>query len=243
MKHLAIAKVNGKFNDDWHLTGLHLTEEHSAKMALVYEDPAETAQLDGGTDASVNGSIEFTPPYPVTLDVTSEFALISEVINLWSRGSAAKKKPRDTASTPPARQQSMIRITAHIEEGDLYGMQFQDASGVIVPSRGRLMIHPLDFKVGEGYCNAQVLTDFVSGGPSRLRVSGHAEDVDALEGYLAGIGFLQRGYGSHQGRFPGPVGSDEAINAPLRHCQVEVIHRDMITEGLGDALELHSIHV
>ena len=140
-------------------------------------------RLDGGTDASVNGTIEFTPPYPVTLDVTSNFALISEVINLWSRGSAAKKKPRATASTPPARQQPNIRITAHIKEGDLYGMQFQEASGVIVPSRGRLMIHPLDFKVGEGYCNAQVLTDFVSGGPSRLRVSGHAEDVDALVVY------------------------------------------------------------
>ncbi len=39
------------YYDDWHLTGLHLTEEHSAKMALVYEDPVETAQLDGGTDA------------------------------------------------------------------------------------------------------------------------------------------------------------------------------------------------
>jgi len=58
-----------------------------------------------------------------------------------------------------------------------------DAAGVIVPSRERLMIHPLDFSVGEGYCNAQVLTDFVRGGPSRLRVSGHAEDVDALEVY------------------------------------------------------------
>ena len=140
-------------------------------------------RLDGGTDASVNGTIDFAPPYPVSLDITSDFALISEVINLWVRDPAAKKKPEASAIAPAARPQSSIKITAHVKAGDLYGMQFHDASGVIVPSRERLIIHPLDFSVGEGYCNAQVLTDFIRGGPSRLRVSGHAEDVDALEVY------------------------------------------------------------
>ena len=50
-------------------------------------------RLDGGTDASVNGTIDFTPPYPVMLDITSDFALISEVINLWSSQSKAKQIP------------------------------------------------------------------------------------------------------------------------------------------------------
>ena len=142
-------------------------------------------RLDGGTRASVNGTIGFKPPYPVKLDITSDFALISEVINLWSNRSTARQKSAETGSsvsTTP-RPQPEIRITAHIKEGDLYGMAFHDASGVIVPTRGRLVIHPLDFSVGEGYCNAQVLTDFVKGGPSHLRISGHAEDVDALEVY------------------------------------------------------------
>ena len=62
-------------------------------------------------------------------------------------------------------------------------MSFHDASGVIVPSLNRLSIHPLDFSVGEGYCNAQVLTEFSTGAPTLLRISGHAEDVDALEVY------------------------------------------------------------
>ena len=141
-------------------------------------------RLDGGTLASVNGTIDFKPPYPVMLDITSDFALISEVINLWSSQSKAKQIPgaQDSAASA-TRPRSEIRIAAHVKEGDLYGMKFHDASGVIVPSRGRLIIHPLDFSVGEGYCNAQVLTDFVRGGPSRLRISGHAEDVDALEVY------------------------------------------------------------
>jgi len=143
-------------------------------------------RLDGGTRASVNGTVGFKPPYPVKLDITSDFALISEVINLWSNRSTAKQKPEETdssVSTTRPRPQPEIRITALIEEGDLYGMAFHNASGVIVPTRGRLIIHPLDFSVGEGYCNAQVLTDFVRGGPTRLRISGHAEDVDALEVY------------------------------------------------------------
>lgn len=140
-------------------------------------------RLDGGTDATVSGTIDFAPPYPVMLDITSDYALISEVIDLWASGPAAKKQVEAKAIAPAARPQSSIRITARVKAGDLYGMRFHDAAGVIVPSRERLMIHPLDFSVGEGYCNAQVLTDFVRGGPSRLRVSGHAEDVDALEVY------------------------------------------------------------
>lgn len=141
-------------------------------------------RLDGGTDASVIGTIDFKPPYPVMLNITSDFGLISEVINLWSNRSATKQKGTDTNTTASAtKPKSEIRITAHVKEGDLYGMKFHDASGVIVPTPGRLIIHPLDFSVGEGYCNAQVLTEFVSGGPSRLQISGHAEDVDALEVY------------------------------------------------------------
>jgi len=143
-------------------------------------------RLDGGTLASVNGTIDFKPPYPVNLDITSDFARISEVINLWTNRSTAKQKPEETGSsvsTTRPSPQTKVRITAHVKEGDLYGMAFHDASGVIVPTRDRLTIHPLDFSVGEGYCNAQVMTDFVRGGPSRLRISGHAEDVDALEVY------------------------------------------------------------
>ncbi|MDX1417341.1 MAG: hypothetical protein R3293_24255, partial [Candidatus Promineifilaceae bacterium] len=33
------------YYDDFHLTGLHMTEDHSANMALVYEDPTQTTSL------------------------------------------------------------------------------------------------------------------------------------------------------------------------------------------------------
>jgi len=142
-------------------------------------------RLDGGTDASVRGTISFHPPYNVQLDVTSEFVRISEVIGLWadrsvsSTNRSASIRDRNEDAKPKAQ----IEIKASVKKGDLYGMSFHDASGVIVPTRERLSIHPLDFSVGEGFCNIQVLTDFSTDAPTLLRVSGHAQDVDALEVY------------------------------------------------------------
>ena len=147
-------------------------------------------RLDGGTKASVRGTISFHPPFDVRLDITSEFARISEVVNLWSERSRTKKKRSEPgltesagAESAVAEPQATVRIHAQVKRGDLYGMSFHDASGVIVPTRERLSIHPLDFSVGEGYCNAQVLTEFSPEAPTLLRISGHAEEVDALEVY------------------------------------------------------------
>lgn len=142
-------------------------------------------RLDGGTRASVRGTISFHAPYDVQLDITSEFARIGEVINLWTDRSEASEKRSSTDRDKASSSASInaIRINARVKNGDLYGMKFHDASGLIVPSHEHLSIHPLDFYVGEGFCNAQVLTDFSAEKPTILRVSGHAQDVDALEVY------------------------------------------------------------
>ena len=150
-------------------------------------------RLDGGTDASVRGTISFHAPYDVRLDITSEFAQINEIVDLWSNKSETEEehsKPdleESVGSTTGVENtkstQTTIRINAQVKHGDLYGMSFHDASGVIVPTHNRLSIHPLDFSVGEGYCNAQVITEFTTGAPTLLRISGHAEDVDAFEVY------------------------------------------------------------
>lgn len=146
--------------------------------------------LDGGTKASVRGTISFHPPFNVELDITSEFARISEVVALWSNQSEISKK-RSAAIREAAedtRSQATVKINATVKKGDLYGMSFHDASGVIVPTHGHMVIHPLDFSVGEGFCNAQVITDFSPDKPTLLRISGHAEDVDALEVYRELLG-------------------------------------------------------
>jgi len=141
--------------------------------------------LDGGTDASVRGNISFHPPFVVQLDITSEFAQIAEVIGLWSDHSKkqGEQKEQGQKEAQGDKPRTSVRINAKVKRGDLYGMSFHDASGLIVPTRERLNIHPLDFSVGEGFCNAQVITEFSVDRPTLLRISGHAEDVDALEVY------------------------------------------------------------
>ena len=151
----------------------------------LYFEPVNVT-LEGGTRASVRGSVSFTPPYDVTLDVKSQFANIAEVINLWADRPEADKVPKSTPDSskeqePSNEAKSVIAISADIDEGDLYGMAFQSAKGVVVPSKERLIIHPLDFSIGEGECTAQVVTDFRKDQPSQIRISGHAVNVDAYE--------------------------------------------------------------
>ena len=140
-------------------------------------------RLDGGTQATVRGTIAFRAPGDVNLEITSDFVRISEIIGLWSdRPDKAEEQEEDTDKNRDE-PRTKIRIEAKAASGDLYGMRFHNAAGTILPNRDRLTIHPLSFSVGEGYCNAQVLVENAQKGPSLLRVSGHAEGVDALEVY------------------------------------------------------------
>jgi hypothetical protein len=104
---------------------------------------------------------------------------------LWANRSERSANHPDSTEveTGEASAQATIRINAQVKNGDLYGMAFHDASGIIIPSHKRLTIHPLDFSVGEGFCNTQVLIDFYPEAPTVLRISGHAEGADAFEIY------------------------------------------------------------
>jgi hypothetical protein len=149
-------------------------------------------RLDGGTDASVKGYITFAPPLDVQLNISSQNALIGEVVALWSgqAGPAARSRGADNGQGrgqesgqnrdqhPPA----SVAIRATIERGDLYGMRFHDAAGVIRPGHGQLVIEPLDFAVGDGTCKARVVTEYQRK-PATLRISGQVSEVDALEVY------------------------------------------------------------
>jgi hypothetical protein len=142
-------------------------------------------RLDGGTNASVQGSISFHPPYDVLLDITSEFANVKEIVGLWADDTTEPKEPlKIEKNTGDTKTKSTVTIKAHAKSGNLYGMGFHDATATITPTRERLVIHPLHFSVGEGFCEAQVITDFSTHDqPTMLRVTGHAEDVDALQVY------------------------------------------------------------
>ncbi len=140
-------------------------------------------RLDGGTNASVRGTISFHPPFDVKLDITSEFARVREIVGLWTDQSNRAKAHHERENKGTRITRSTVTIKASVKSGSLYGMSFHDATATITPSHGRLTIHPLHFSVGEGSCNAQVLVNFPEQEPVQLRISGHAEDVDALEVY------------------------------------------------------------
>jgi hypothetical protein len=167
-------------------------------------------RLDGGTRATVNGSVKNFDSPRVDLDITGEYANVKEIIGLWTDESPeaaadrhARHKGSATHPFPP------IRIAVDASGGDLYSMKFSRAKALIVPTSGQLLIHPLDFNVGEGYCSTQVLVDY-SDKATVLRVSGHVEDVDAyqiynqlldrksiMRGSLRGDFYLQGELGDH----------------------------------------------
>lgn len=178
-------------------------------------------RLDGGTRATVRGTLRnFSDPH-TELDIHGSYANVEEIIALWHRdrpaGAPASPPAESGTASPPAAHRHVTRILARADEGDLYGMHFSAAAATIVPTGEFVLIHPLDFKAGEGFCTAQVLVDFRGAAPL-LRISGHAENADAyvvynqllgrksilrgtlrgdfhLQGELGGRGFLPTSFG------------------------------------------------
>ncbi len=177
-------------------------------------------RLPNGTQAKVTGQVTHQPQVKVELDITSEFAHIEEVIGLWGKVSPEAREARrvrqETRTAGHKPYQVIIRARA--DKGELYGMNFQDAVGTIEQIPGQLRIRPLDFRVDGGDCTAQVLVDFDKDQPPLLRISGHAQDVDAyriynellkqksiLRGSLSGDFYLQGQIG--EGYLPSSFGS------------------------------------
>lgn len=176
-------------------------------------------RLDGGTDATITGSVKNFSDPQVELDIVGEHANVQEIIGLWTDESPAAATAREAhRSADPNKKHPHIRIRVEAKSGDLYGMKFADAKTLIVPTAEMLLIHPLDFSVGGGSCTSQVVVDY-SGPHSLLRVAGHVEDIDAyqiynellhrksilrgslrgdfyLQGELGGAGFLPTSYGN-----------------------------------------------
>jgi hypothetical protein len=159
------------------LNGRLLIDQDGITFAPVH------VRLDQGTRATIHGSVKnFTAP-KVDLTISGEYANVEEIIALWSDESETAHAARLArhAGSPPA-PLPPINITVDAKNGDLYGMKFSDARTLIIPSDQHLLLHPFDFKVGDGYCTTQVLLDY-AGANRLLRVSGHVENVDAYQVY------------------------------------------------------------
>lgn len=168
--------------------------------------------LPKGTEVTVNGWATGQPNLQVNLDITSEFANIQEVIGLWAELSPQARDQREARKQKHSGEDRphQVVIRAKVAKGDLYGMRFQNAVGTIEHRPGLLLIHPLDFKIEEGDCTTQIIVASQSTGPQLLRISGHAQDVDAyavynellkqksiLRGNLSGDFYLQGDIGAN----------------------------------------------
>ena len=139
--------------------------------------------LDGGTRATVTGSVKNFDAPRVNLEITGDYAKVEEIIGLWTWESPAAESARRArnAAAPPHRTPP-ISIQVAAKSGDLYGMAFTNARTVIVPTDEMLLLRPLDFNVGGGTCTTQVMVDYTGKFPL-LRLSGHVDDIDAYEVY------------------------------------------------------------
>ncbi|MBE0595635.1 MAG: AsmA-like C-terminal domain-containing protein [Desulfuromonadales bacterium] len=166
-------------------------------------DPV-VVRLDGGTRAEVRGSVRWEPQPLVELTIVSPRGNIDEVIALWQ--TPESPSPATDETREPSKL--VVRISAQVAEGELAGMQFQQAAGLITWQQRRLLIHPLDFHLGHGKAQGVVAVDFTAT-PSLLQVSGRVENVDAailhhqllkrrglVNGRLQGDFYLEGGLGS-----------------------------------------------
>jgi hypothetical protein len=142
-------------------------------------------RLPNGTQATVRGSATGRPSLDVNLEISSRFANIAEVIGLWTKVSPeARKQAGDRREDRKDKAgPHRVAIRAEVDDGDLYGMKFQNATGLISHRPGLLQIQPLQFQVDDGACTAQVLLDSRDSTPSLLRISGHAENIAADQIY------------------------------------------------------------
>ncbi len=137
-------------------------------------DPV-TVRLDGGTIAQVRGTVKNYHAPITDLDITAEYGNIDEVIALWKRPSSA---PPETPRVQE-RKAGRLSISASARRGRLGNLEFQDAKGEITLHNGYLIIHPIHFRAGPGYCVAHVAVQTDKGSPSLLKVAGHAENFEA----------------------------------------------------------------
>jgi uncharacterized protein YhdP len=192
-----------------------------------------SVRLDGGTQATVRGTVKNFASPRVDLEIAGDYANVAEIISLWSDENPAAKAARQARPPADAAHFPAIRIEVKAREGDLYGMKFSNASALIVPRAGHLLLHPLDFKVGDGYCTTQVLVDYAEAA-TMLRASGHVENVDAyavvnellhrksiMRGTLRGDFFLEGELGE-RGFLPTSQGNISATvrDGVMRHSPI-----------------------
>ncbi len=132
-------------------------------------------RLDGGTIATVNGTLEDFHTPQVRLQAEAERADIGEVIALFA-GPEGEEPPPEP---PPGHEPILVVVEAKASAGHLGQLQFTQAEGTVTAVGGLLSVFPLTFRSDQGYFNGRVAWNSRVEGLPLLAISGHLEDFDA----------------------------------------------------------------
>jgi uncharacterized protein involved in outer membrane biogenesis len=132
-------------------------------------------KMDGGTDATVSGTIRNFSAAEIDLDIKGRHGNIDEIIGLWSHDNDLPAPP------PPEHKKHPGSLTIDIvtDSGQISGMPFEHATSQIVRRNKTLDIGPIHFKNGEGSGIGRVLIENQDDGHSKLKISGDLKDIDA----------------------------------------------------------------
>jgi hypothetical protein len=128
-------------------------------------------RLEDDTVATVTGTVSNFSDPQVSLEIQSERVNVLEIIDLFASPEKADDGKRSRGGSP-----LLIKFSA--KQGTLGGLNFKNAEGLIKGDNNRLTIFPLKFNNGAGWCQTRIELNY-GGGTAPLKISGHAEEINA----------------------------------------------------------------
>jgi uncharacterized protein involved in outer membrane biogenesis len=161
------------------------------------------AEIAGETRALVNGRLTYTPARLV-LDIGASQGNIAGIIALWQGG---EKRAPGAARAAPSAHPLSADISVAISHGDLYGVTFQNAAGMIALREGALRIEPLRLEIGAGSARVTIATGPLRDEHPLLKISGEAEKIDAAQ--------VQNQLLGHRGSITGTLAGTFALQGEI----------------------------
>lgn len=128
-------------------------------------------RLEDNTVATVTGTVSNFSAPEVSLEIKSEQVNVLDIIDLFTGPNKATDEKKKHGRPP-------LRIKVSAKQGNLGGLRFKNAEALIRGENHRLIIYPLKFKNGDGWCQARV--EFNHGEETApLKISGHVEEINA----------------------------------------------------------------
>lgn len=154
-----------------------------ASGTLIFSDKSIRYQdirfdLNDSIGLRLEGTTQTAPPYPSELTVHAEQADIDDVLALWDDDELTAA----TAGTPEE-DSGPLTIHATIDQGVYGRLRFSNADSLLTYHKSLLTIDPLHFAAGPGRCQAKILVDNSSEGPSQVTFSGQFQNFDAKDLY------------------------------------------------------------